>query len=61
MSLNIGAGPGVWVEEDAAVGGSRCGYELPRRLHNLRLLVEDAQLETKRSNEGDPSQRETSE
>jgi hypothetical protein len=33
----------------------------PGRLQSLRLLTEDAQLETKRSNQGDPSQSEASE
>jgi hypothetical protein len=33
----------------------------PVPLQNLRLLAEDAQLETKRSNEGDPSHSEASE
>jgi hypothetical protein len=33
----------------------------PGPLQSLRLLAEDAQLETKRSNEGDTSQSETSE
>jgi hypothetical protein len=33
----------------------------PGPLQSLRLLAEDAQLETKRSNEGDPSQSEASE
>jgi hypothetical protein len=41
--------------------GSRCAFESLRPLQSLRLLAEDAQLETKRSNEGDPSQREASE
>jgi hypothetical protein len=59
MSFNIGAGPGVWAEEDAAAGGSRCGYESARPLHNLSLLAEDAQLEAKRRNKGDPNQSST--
>jgi hypothetical protein len=33
----------------------------PDPLQSLRLLAEDAQLETKRSYEGDPSQSEASE
>jgi hypothetical protein len=33
----------------------------PGTLQSLRLLTEDAQLETKRSNAGDPSQSEKSE
>jgi hypothetical protein len=33
----------------------------PGAFQSLRLLAEDAPLETKRSNEGDPSQSETSE
>jgi hypothetical protein len=33
----------------------------PGPLQSLRLLAEDAQLETKRSNKRDPSQSETSE
>jgi hypothetical protein len=52
MSFNIGAGAGLWVE-DVAAGGLRSGYELPLSLHNLKLLAEDAQLETKRRNKGD--------
>jgi hypothetical protein len=53
MSFNNGAGPGVWV--GGAEGGSTWALESPRPLQSLRLLAEDAQLETKRSNEGDPS------
>jgi hypothetical protein len=33
----------------------------PGALQSLRLLAEDAQLETKRSHEGDPGQSEASE
>jgi hypothetical protein len=33
----------------------------PGGLPSLKLLIEDAQLETKRSNEGDPNQSEASE
>jgi hypothetical protein len=33
----------------------------PRAVQSLRLLAEDAQLETKPTNEGDPSQSEASE
>jgi hypothetical protein len=36
-------------------------FESPLPLQSLRLLAEDAQLETKRSNDGDPSQSEASE
>jgi hypothetical protein len=35
--------------------------EIAPPLQSLRLLPEDAQLETKRSNEGDPGQSEASE
>jgi hypothetical protein len=61
MSFNTGAGPGVWVGGDLADGGSRCAFESPRHFPNLKLLAEDAQLEAKRSNEGDSSQSEASE
>jgi hypothetical protein len=61
MSLNNGAGPGVLFEEDMAEGGRDVHSNRPVPLHNIRLLAEDAQLETKRSNEGNPSQSEASE
>jgi hypothetical protein len=31
MSVNNGAGPGVWVAVGAADGGSRCAFESSRR------------------------------
>jgi hypothetical protein len=37
------------------------GIRVAPTLQSLRLLAEDAQLEIKRSNEGDPSQSGTSE
>jgi hypothetical protein len=61
MSFNRGAGPGVWVAVGATNAASRCALKSPRPLQVLRLLAEDAQLETKRSNEGGPSQSEWSE
>jgi hypothetical protein len=36
-------------------------WHRPGLLQSLKLLAEDAQLETKRSNEGDPNQSEASE
>jgi hypothetical protein len=61
MSFNNGPVPGVWVASGGANAGSRWAFESPGPLQSLKLLAEDAQLETKRSNEGDPSQSETSE
>jgi hypothetical protein len=55
MSFNNGAGPGVWVVVGGADGGSGCTFKSSRPFQSLRLLAEDAQLETKRSNEVDPS------
>jgi hypothetical protein len=37
------------------------GIRIVPPLQSLRLLAEDVQLETMRSNEGDPSQSEASE
>jgi hypothetical protein len=48
------SGRGGWPDRDVHI------YR-PRPLQRLRLLAEDAQLETKRSNEGDTSPSETSE
>jgi hypothetical protein len=61
MSFNHEAGLGVWVAVGAADGGSRWAFGSSRPLQSLRLLAEDAQLETMRSNEENPSQSEASE
>jgi hypothetical protein len=61
MSFNNGAGSGVWVAVSAADGRLRTAFESSRPLQSLMLLAKDAQLETKRSNAGDPSQSEASE
>jgi hypothetical protein len=60
MAFNNGAGPGVWVAVGVADSGSRWAFESSRPLESLMLLAEDPQLETKRSNEGCPSETEPS-
>jgi hypothetical protein len=61
MFFNNGAALGVWVAAGAADGGSPWACESSPPLQSLRLLAEDAPLETKRTNEGDASPSEASE
>jgi hypothetical protein len=61
MSFNNGAGPAFGLQLAWRMSDRDGHSNRPGPLHDLRLLAEDAQLETKRSNERDPIWSEASE